>query len=54
MFLLIQNYKIYILYYIYKLLARMISTEPNDSDKKWTCYITAIIVIIVIILFLFI
>ena len=32
----------------------MISTEPNDNDKKWACYIAGIVAIIVIILFIFI
>lgn len=32
----------------------MINNEINDSDKKWTCYIAGIVVILVILLILFI
>jgi hypothetical protein len=32
----------------------MISSEPNESDKKWACYIAAIMGIIVMCIIIFI
>ena len=31
----------------------MISTEPNNNDKKWACYIAAIVVVFVIFIIIF-
>jgi hypothetical protein len=35
------------------IIGTMISTEPNDNDKKWACYIAGIVVVFVIFIIIF-
>jgi hypothetical protein len=51
----IQHQKIDYSFYFYNIniIGTMISSEPNDNDKKWACYIAAIVVVFVIFIIIF-